>query len=51
VLQNSFDFVEAFMQNHQPQFFKEFGADDGVGDARFIFDGNENIPFCRARPP
>ena len=44
-LEAAFDEEEAFLGDDEPQFFEELWSDDGVGDAGFVFEADENEPF------
>src|SRR3954468_22788168 len=44
-LQAAFDQEKAFLRNGEAQFFEELRRDDGVGDAGFIFEADENETF------
>ena len=49
-LEAAFDEEKTFLRDGEAKFFEELRGDNGVGDAGFIFEADENETFRRSRP-
>ena len=48
LLESAPDFEEGLLGDEEPFGLEEGGLDEGVGDAGFIFETDETVPFGRA---